>query len=98
MVIAVSLMPDGGLMLIRANFQKGFALVALDNDGSEIESWDLPGPGWATFVGGREPGIVYLGNFFTGSIMKYDLSAGRPVASAETGVQRSLAGLARCPG
>lgn len=98
MVISVALMPDGGLMIIRANFQKGFSLVALDNDGEAAESWDLPGPGWATLIGAREPGMVYLGNFFSGTVAKFDLSNGQTVASAETGVQRSLAGLVRCPG
>jgi hypothetical protein len=35
-----------------------------------------------------------LGNFFNGQIAKFDLSSGQIVASAETDVERSVAGIA----
>ena len=42
--------------------------------------------------------MILLGNFFTGTIIKFDLKSGTPGAKAETGVQRSLAGIAQFRG
>jgi len=41
---------------------------------------------------------VLLGNFFTGTVAKFSLATGEILKKAETGVQRSLAGLAQYPG
>lgn len=45
-----------------------------------------------------EKDIVLIGNFFSGQLGKFNLASGEMVATADTGTQRSLAGLAQFPG
>ena len=90
--------PDGTLLFVMANFKKGFFLQSLAADGSVIRTYETPGPGWAALGASIEDDTVFIGNFFTGSFMKYDLKSGAQIASADTGVQRSLAGIAQYPG
>jgi hypothetical protein len=89
---------DGKLLHIRANFKEGFFLEQLDESGKVVNSWKLPGPGWAAVGQATEPDTTLIGNFFTGTVAKFSLRTGAIVAQAETGVQRSLAGLAQYPG
>jgi hypothetical protein len=63
-----------------------------------MQEYLLPGKGWAALGVSQDPNIVLLGNFFTGSVIKFDLTSGEVVAQGETGVQRSIAGLAQFPG
>ena len=44
-----------------------------------------------------ENGKALLGNFFTGTVATFSLASGEILAKAESGVQRSLAGLAQYP-
>jgi streptogramin lyase len=90
--------PDGTLLYMMANFKKGFFLQRLDDAGNATQTWNMPGPGWAAIGNAIEPGKVFIGNFFTGGFMKFDLMTGAAVASAESGVQRSLAGIAQYGG
>ena len=90
---------DGKLLHIRANFKAGFFLRAPERERrgdprvSAARSAAGPRMGKST-----EKDIVLLGNFFTGTVAKFSLATGEIVAKAETGVQRSLAGLAQYPG
>ncbi len=45
-----------------------------------------------------EKDIVVIGNFFTGTVATFSLASGEITARAETGVQRSLAGVTQYPG
>jgi len=90
--------PDGTLLYVMANFKTGFFLQSLDANGEVIRAYETLGPGWAALGASIEADTVFIGNFFTGSFMKYDLKNGAKIASAETGVERSLAGIAQYPG
>ena len=99
MVISTTLQADGTLLHIKANFQKGFALQTLNLDGSEIRSYEMPPPpGWAGIGTSIEANTAFIGNFFNGNLMKFDLEKGAALATAETGVARALAGIAQYPG
>ncbi len=89
---------DGQLLHIHAIFGQGFYLNKLAEDGSVQQQYDLPGPGWACLGNSLDPNIALLGNFFTGAVAKFDLNSGEFGAQAETGVERSLAGIAQYPG
>jgi hypothetical protein len=98
MAMTVMFLPDGRLTHIRANFKAGFFLQILGNDGKVVREYALPGPGWAAVGKSTEKDTVLLGNFFTGTVAKFDLNTGEIKARAETNVQRSLAGLAQFGG
>lgn len=99
MAISSTLQEDGTLLHIKANFRKGFVLQTLNTDGSVIRTYEMPPPpGWAGIGTSIEDNTVFVGNFFTGAFMKLDLESGEALATAETGVQRSLAGIAQYPG
>lgn len=98
MALLAQHLPDGTLLYIKANFKTGFKLDHLRANAEVIKSWDLPGPGWATVTALQEPGVLLLGNFFTGTVAKFDMQSGAITTKAETGVKRSLAGLAQYPG
>lgn len=98
MVLVAQHLPDGTLLYIRASFKAGFGLLHLDPDGSVLREYPLPGPGWAVVTPSIEPGMVLLGNFFTGTLISFNLDNGAVAARAETNVQRSLAGIAQFPG
>jgi len=99
MVISSALYQGDKLLHIKANFRKGFVLQILDLDGNEIRTYEMPPPpGWAGLGTSIEDNMAFVGNFFTGSFMKFNLETGEPVATADTGVQRSLAGIAQYPG
>ena len=90
--------PDGKLYYITANFRAGFKLQQLEEDGTVAQEWDMPGPGWAAMAPSIDPNYVLLGNFFSGTVAKFNLQSGEMEAKAETGVERALAGLAQYPG
>ena len=95
MVIAISYAPNGDLYSIKANFRAGFSLCRHDAETGEIFStMDLPGPGWAALTLSKDEESAYIGNFFNGLLGKFNLSSGAMTASAETNVERSLAGVA----
>ena len=80
---------------IKANFRAGFSLCLHDAETGEISTtMDLPGPGWAALILSKDQESAYLANFFTGLLGKFNLSSGEMIASAETNVERSLAGVA----
>lgn len=89
---------DGRLLHVRATFKAGFFLDHLSETGEVLRSYPLPGPGWAAIGPSVEPDTILCGNFFTGTVAKFSLASGTITAKAETGVQRSLAGVAQFPG
>jgi hypothetical protein len=98
MVMAVGYQPDGQLLMIKANFREGFFLQKLGENGEVQQEFPMPGPGWAALGASTDANIALLGNFFTGAVAKFDLTSGEIVAQAETGAQRSVAGIAQFPG
>jgi hypothetical protein len=98
MAMTISYTSDGKLLHIRANFKAGFFLEQLSESGEVLRCYPLPGPGWAAVGRSIERDIVLLGNFFTGTVAKFSLATGEMTTKAETGVQRSLAGVAQYPG
>ena len=98
MAMTEAYQPDGTLLFIKANFREGFFLQTLDADGNEIRTYDTDGPGWAALGTSIDSKSAFVGNFFTGGIIKVDLDSGKTTASAETNVQRALAGIAQYPG
>ncbi|MBT8445034.1 MAG: WD40 repeat domain-containing protein [Gammaproteobacteria bacterium] len=91
-------LPDGTLLYVMANFGKGFFLQTIDDGGGVTRTYDMPGPGWAALGPSIEENTAFIGNFFTGSLMKFDLASGGALCSADTGVERSLAGIAQYAG
>ncbi len=98
MAMTIMYARDGRLLHIRANFRQGFFLEQLSEKGEVIRSYPLPGPGWAAVGQSEEPDTALIGNFFTGTVARFSLATGQILAQAETGVQRSLAGVAQYPG
>ena len=99
MVITLLYLSDGRLLVIRANFETGFALEEVNDDGEVVRAWELPpGPGWATLAECTSGKELLVGNFFTGKIIKIDMESSEVLAQAETGVERSMAGIAQYPG
>jgi hypothetical protein len=98
MVMCVGYQPDGQMLMIKANFREGFFLQKLDANGEVQQEYPMPGPGWAALGASTDANIALLGNFFTGAVAKFDLTKGEIVAQAETGVARSVAGIAQFPG
>ena len=58
----------------------------------------MQGPGWANLAPSIDEGQILLGNFFTGSVVTFDLEKGEIINRAETGVERGLAGLVQYAG
>lgn len=98
MAMTIQYTEDGRLLHVRANFKEGFFLEHLGETGEVLRTYPLPGPGWAAVGRSTEKDRTLIGNFFTGVAAKLNLATGEIVAQAETGVQRSLAGLAQYPG
>ena len=95
MVIAISYATNGDFYSIKANFGSGFALCKHNPSTGEItDEKILPGPGWASLCLSSDSEHALIGNFFNGQIAKFSLQTGQMVASAETSVERSLAGIA----
>ena len=76
---------------------RGKSMETIDSQGDTTRSYPLEGFGWATITASADAQHVYVGNFFTGEIAKVDLGSGEKVASANVGVERSLAGIAEYP-
>jgi outer membrane protein assembly factor BamB len=98
MVLVARHRPDGTLLMIKAVSRTEFVMVQITTDGEELRTYELPGPGWAIVEPSTDEGTVFIGNFFTGTVAKFDLNGGKVLAQTDVGVQRSLAGIAQYPG
>jgi outer membrane protein assembly factor BamB len=93
MFFAMDYGPQGRLYVSR-----GTRIDIVDDSGRTRCSYPLEGAGWATLEPAADGRHLYVGNFFTGKLMKLDLESGEEVAKADTGVPRSLAGIAEYVG
>src|SRR5690606_23497839 len=85
--------PQGRLYVSR-----GSRIDVVNTHGRTTCCYPLEGDGWATIEASADGRHLYVGNFFTGRLLKIDLECGEEVARADTGVQRSLAGIAEYTG
>ena len=66
-------------------------------DGAEIARWPLPGFGWALVAAGIDGAAAYVGNWFTGEVLKVSLADG--VVKARVMIApKSLSGIVQFPG
>jgi hypothetical protein len=99
MAILATHRADGTLLFIKASRATGFTLQHIDANGAVLRDYPLPGPGWANITPSPlEKDVVLLGNFFTGTVAKFDLATGQLGAKTETNVKKSLAGIAQYAG
>lgn len=78
----------------RLYVSRGHRIDLINSSGRTTCSYMLEGHGWATLKAAADGRHLYIGNFFTGQIAKLELESGELIASADTGVERSLAGIA----
>ena len=77
---------------------RGSAVEVLSEQGERLREVPLPGFGWATMCVCADGQHVLAGNFFTGECARVNLETGAITASANVGVERSLAGIAEFSG
>lgn len=94
MVLVMNANPQGPLFISTAN---GF--ITLDrNSGAVIRHYPLKGMGWAAVNPSPDGQFVFIGNFFTGDIVKVRLADGEIVARNNIGQRESLSGVAQYGG
>ena len=84
--------------MIKAVSREDFVLQHLTADAEEITTWELPSAGWAIVSPSIEDNTILIGNFFSGTVAKFDLTKGEITAQVDVGVARSLAGIAQYAG
>ena len=82
---------DGGGALLVA---RGNRVDVLDPQGGVVNSYPLEGFGWAIVAPCAGDEHLLATNFFSGMVAKVDRNNGEVVASANIGVERSVAGVA----
>ncbi|NND53984.1 MAG: hypothetical protein HKN56_03310 [Gammaproteobacteria bacterium] len=98
MVLVAVYRPDGTVLMIKAVSRTDFVLQHLTADAKEIKTYELPSPGWAIISPSIDDNVILIGNFFSGTVAKFDLDKGEIIADVTVGVERSLAGIAQYPG
>jgi hypothetical protein len=93
MFFAMDYGPQGRLYVSR-----GTRVDLVSPQGRTKCCYPLEGHGWATLKAAADGRHLYIGNFFSGQVVKLELETGDLVAVADTGVQRSLAGIAQYVG
>jgi hypothetical protein len=89
MFFAMDYGPKGRLYVSRGN-----RIDLINASGRTTCSYMLEGQGWATLKAAADGRHLYVGNFFSGQLAKLEMESGEIIASADTGVERSLAGIA----
>lgn len=74
----------------------GNRLEVRGEDGTEIAKWPLPGFGWALVAAGIDGATAYAGNWFTGELVKLDLSNGAITARVAV-APKCMSGIVQCP-
>ncbi|MBT8423217.1 MAG: PD40 domain-containing protein [Gammaproteobacteria bacterium] len=97
MVLVAVYRPDGTVLMIKAVSRTDFVLQHLTADAKEIKTYELPSPGWAIISPSIDDNVILIGNFFSGTVAKFDLDKGEIIADVTVGVERSLAGIAQYP-
>jgi hypothetical protein len=98
MVLVAVYRPDGTVLMIKAVSREDFVLQHLTADAKVLKTHELPSPGWAIISPSIDDNVILIGNFFSGSVAKFDLDKGEIMAQVDVGVERSLAGIAQFPG
>ena len=98
MVLVARYQPDGSVLMIKAVSRTDFVLQHLTADAEVLRTYELPSPGWAIVEPSIEDNTVLIGNFFSGTVAKFNLETGSITAQTQVGVERSLAGIAQYPG
>ena len=98
MVLVARYQPDGTILMIKAVSRSDFVLQHLSADAEVLKTFELPSPGWAIISPSNDDNVVLIGNFFSGTVAKFDLTTGAITAEVNVGVERSLAGLAQYAG
>lgn len=94
MVVVMNPRPDGELLVSNA---AGFARID-PGTGKVNRVYTLPGKGWAAINSSTDGRFVYVGNFWTGELVKVRLEDGAVVATTNVGQKESLSGVAQFPG
>lgn len=94
MVLVMNALPDGRLLISTAT---GFIIVSPET-GELLRHYPLPGMGWAAVNASTDGRHAFIGNFFTGELVKLRLADGQTVARNNIGQQESLSGVAQYPG
>jgi len=92
MFFAMDYGPRGRLYVSR-----GHRIDLVSAAGRTMVSYPLDGTGWVTVRASSDGRHLYVGNFFSGKVVKMAVDSGEWVAVADTGVERSLAGIAEYP-
>ncbi len=98
MVLVAVYRPDGTVLMLKAVSRTEFVLQHLTAEAEELKTYELPSPGWAIISPTSDDNVVLIGNFFSGTVAKFDLDKGEITAQVDVGVERSLAGIAQYPG
>jgi hypothetical protein len=94
MVVVMNPRPDGELLVSNA---AGFARID-PGTGRVNRVYTLPGKGWAAINSSTDGRFAYVGNFWTGELVKVRLEDGALVARTNVGQKESLSGVAQFPG
>ena len=89
MFFAMDYGPHGRLYVSR-----GHRIDLVSPAGRTMVSYPLEGTGWVTVRASADGRHLFVGNFFSGKVVKMAVESGEWVAVADTGVERSLAGIA----
>ncbi len=90
MLFAMDYGPQGQLYVSR-----GTRWTSFSREGRTMCCYPLDGHGWATLKAAASGGKhLYIGNYFSGRLVKLELGSAEHVAVADTGVPRLLAGIA----
>ncbi len=65
--------------------------------GAKLRSYPLKSFGWASMSVPVAGSHVFVANFFSGELARLDLASGEVTARADTGIKKSLAGVAEFP-
>ena len=97
--------PDSGEMFFdltaatgeRLLVTRGARVDILDQSGKELGRVPLDGFGWSIVAAGRDGNSAYVGNWFTGEVVRLDLDSGEILARTEI-APKCIAGIAQYPG
>jgi sugar lactone lactonase YvrE len=98
MVLVAVYQPDGTILMFKAVSRTDFVLQHLSADAEELRTYEMPSPGWAIISPSNDDNVMLIGNFFSGTVAKFDLTSGEITAQVDVGVERSLAGIAQFTG
>ena len=93
MFFAMDFGPQGRLYVSRGN-----RVDLVSPEGRTMCCYPFDGHGWATLKAAADGRHLYVGNYFSGELVKLELESGEHVATTDTGVEKSLAGIAEYVG